>query len=684
MKHPYVVCVCIGIGAILPACQPGPVQTSSEAALRRSLADMIRRELGEPGASPARQITTSEASEEAFVREFELQEFVDQLRGMAGPASYEEFFADLPMGENLFGEEHQVIGLTLDDAIALAVNQNLQVQFARLSPAINAAQVAEAEAAFDWTFFTNLEFQDNEQPIVDRASSGFGIGGDFRRSTDVALTTGVRRLLTSGGQLTLQQELGYNDSDERGLTLTPNPANRANLTAQFDQPLLRNFGSHVALAQVRINRNAERNAVASLQQELNQTVTETERAYWQLVQAYYDLLILQRLVDRGEEVLQQIVARRAVDVNQAQRANAAARLEDRKADVLRARNAVRRASDRLKTLINRPDLPVSGETLIVPLDAPLPEAIEFSLADAIGAALEHRPEIAQAILSIDDTTIRQIVADNARLPQLDLRVQLSLQSLEDDLRTAYATAVDREFFSAVIGLFYEVPIGNRAAESVFRRRLLERQQAVVSFENTVQQVILEVKNALDNLTTNYRLIEQERINRIAAAESLRVLQVQKEKGQGGYTIERLETELNQQERLANAERGEIQALVDYAISLAESHRAMGTTLQRNRIDFVVPDAPGEVPDRPLWELLGEELRTDGTEQSEASPAQTPHGTRDDGASEQEESAPAMIEDESSEAPTDDTESPAGGEEGSDAGSPDEGGDGGGGADEGRP
>ena len=72
----------------------------------------------------------------------------------------------------------------------------------------------------------------------------------------------------------------------------------------------------------------------------------------------------------------------------------------------------------------------------------------------------------------------------------------------------------------------------------------------------------------------------------------RHLQVRKENLQGGYSIEQLETELNQQERLSNAERDEVQALVDYAVSLAESHQAMGTTLQRNRVDFVVPDVVG--------------------------------------------------------------------------------------------
>jgi len=579
---------------VLVGCQPGPLSTSSEPALRRSLIDMVQSELREPTAHPRRQITQQQASAEAFIEKFKLQAWVGQLEQMAGPGSYVDMFSDLPMGENLYGQEHKLMALSLQDAVASAVDQNLQVQFARLTPALNAAAVGEAEAAFDWVFFSNIQYRDSEQPVIDRATAGFGLGGDFRRETDVGVTAGVRRLTTAGGQLTLQQELGYNDATERGLALTPSPANRGILTAQYDQPLLRNFGSNVALAQVRINRNAERNAVATLHSELIRVVTDTERAYWQLAQAYYDLLILQRLMERGETVLGQVQARfNAGDVNQAQQANAAARVADRRADVWRARNAVRIASDRLKALINRPGLAVSTEVLILPTDMPLPEAIEFSLSDAVASALEHRPEIAQAILSIDDTTIRQVVADNARLPQLDLRLQARLQSLEDDTRTALATEFDREFFEASIGLFYEMPIGNRAAQAVFRRRLLERQQAVLSFQNTVQQVLVEVKNALNNVRTNFLLIEQEKINRLAQAENLRVLEVQKQNREGGFTIERLETELNQQERLANAERAEIQAIVDYAISLGEGHQAMGTTLERNRIDFVLPKVEGE-------------------------------------------------------------------------------------------
>ncbi len=592
MNQPRGLALLSALLVVLGGCQVSPLNTSAEPAMRRSLVDMVRRELLEPAGRPGRQITVQDMSEEDFIVKFDLGQFEDQIMEMAGPDSYVEAFGSLPMDENFFGETHEVVGLSLKDAVGMALEQNLQVQFARLTPSINGAQVAEAEAAFDWVFFSSVQFQDTETPIVDRSTAGFGLGGDFRRSTDVAFTAGIRRLTTAGGQLTLQQEVGYNDSDERGLALTPNPANRASLTAQYDQPLLRNFGSRVALAQVRISQNAERAAVANLKSELNRVLTDTERAYWQLVRAYYDLMILERLTERGRTVLAQVQARRDFDVNRAQIANAAARVQGRIANMGRARNGVRLASDRLKALINHPDLAVSSEVLILPVDLPLAEPIEFSLADAIVSALDERPEIAQAILSIDDTTIRQVVAENARLAQLDLRVQVRYQALEDDFRTAYATTLDQTFFDASIGLFYEIPIGNRAGEAVLRRRLLERQQAVLSFENTTQQVLLEVKNSLNNLKTNFELIEQEKLNRIAQAENLRVLQVRKENLPGGYSIEQLETELNQQERLSNSERDEIQALVDYAVSLAESHQAMGTTLRRNRVDFVVPDVEG--------------------------------------------------------------------------------------------
>jgi len=97
----------------------------------------------------------------------------------------------------------------------------------------------------------------------------------------------------------------------------------------------------------------------------------------------------------------------------------------------------------------------------------------------------------------------------------------------------------------------------------------------------------EVKSALDRVVLNYQLIDQTKTSRIAAANVLRVLVVEKEIGPG-FTVERLDLELSRQEGLAQAERDEVQAMTDYNSALADLFQAMGTTLERNNVQFVVP------------------------------------------------------------------------------------------------
>ncbi len=558
--------------------------------MHRSLVDTIRRELAEPSQAPERRVTERESTAPALQID---ERVMPELETMAGPGSYALEPDDLPLAEDLLGRSQRVVAVSLERAVRSAVERNLELQFARLAPAIAESQIVAAEAAFDWVLFSNLEYTRTDSPQASVAS--FGVPSPaVTDQNSITNTTGIRRQLLSGGTLTLQQAITYLDDQSPGRQLQPNASWRLGLTAQFDQPLLRNAGSGVSMAQVRLARNAERSTVAGLQSELIRTVTETEAAYWELYRAHRDLMILQRLFDRGVQVRDQVIERRRIDVSRAQIANAVARVESRRADVLRAQTTLRRASDRLKVLINDDAFPIGSEALLIPADEAVDEAIEFSLLDAITTAIEKRPEVARAILSIDDTSIRQTVADNQRLPQLDLRLQGRFEELQDNLGDAYGDIIDGQFISYLVGLFFEQPIGNRGAEAVARQRRLERMQAVISYRNTIQQVVLELKTALDTVRLNYRLIEQTRVSRLAAAEVLRALQIEKQLLRG-FTIEFLDLELNRQESLAASEREELQALVDYNTALGNYYAALGLTLERNGIQFDVPD-PGMVID----------------------------------------------------------------------------------------
>jgi outer membrane protein len=577
----------------LAGCSSSPLAERSEQDLRDSVVQAIRQELRDAEQNPQQRFT----EREEYSRQLPIEEqFLEEGRAMAGPASYSP--EDSRIEKDLLGRRPDVVHISLEHAIRTAVDKNLAIQFARLEPAIAEAQVVQAEAAFDWVFTSNLTWSNLDRVSPGQSTGGFNATRTEQQSNSVSSTSGLRRALTTGGQLSVEQQLVYTDADSPTQTFTPNPATSLSLTATLDQPLLRNFGSDVSLAQVRINRNLERTAIAQLRVDLNQLVHNVETAYWDVYQSQRNLMILRRLLDRGVEVSRQLEIRKqqGLDVDQAQLSDAVARVQARRSNVVTAEIALRRNSDRLKQLINDPNLSVGSEVMLIPADVPVDETVQYSLLDSITTAVAQRPEVLQSILAIDNSSIQQIVANNRRLPQLDLRTQLGLNGLDDDL-SVYGETLEGNFVDYVVGLVFEQPIGNREAEAVARQRRLERNQAVISYRNTVQNIVREVKDALDSVRLNYTLVDQTAAARISAAESLRSLEVQLDFIQGRTALQ-LDQLLTRQERVANAEQTEIQALSDFNRSVSDLYRATGTILTRNRVELVIPDASDEI--RPWY------------------------------------------------------------------------------------
>lgn len=591
-------------------CQSSPLARTTEAELRRTMLDALQREITQSTEAPApTRLTTPEPDLAKLEIRPEHLELVENEYSVAADLARAAVIAGedgdpaaVLAGDNLLGLPTETAGISLERAVQTAVANNLDAEVARYAPAIDQATVVEAEAAFDWLLFGSASYQDSRIPRAGQGLGGGTTGVLFEESTAFNAAAGVRRTLTTGGSLGLTHSIGETDVESSffGAEPEPNPARSAGFEVELNQPLLRGFGETVNLAEIRLARNAERASVSDLRAELIDTVTETERAYWELAQRYRELVIFTRLLERGEQVRDDILARRVQDARQAQVADAVARVERRRADVIRVRQAVRRASDNLKRLVNDPSLPVGSEVLLVPLDDPGSPEVTVSLLDSITTAVAERPELDIALLSIDDAEIREQVARNLRQPRLDLQAQARLLGLDSSYGGAYEESVANRFVDDwLIGLIFEQPIGNRAGEAAFRRARLQRMQSVVGYRRAVQLVVLDVKNALDAVITNHTLIEQSTLSRIAQGEALRTLVVEKELTNLGYTVERLNVELNQQEALAQAQINEVAAVITYNTALADLYAAMGTTLERARIDLIVPDAnqlgPGEYP-----------------------------------------------------------------------------------------
>jgi len=585
-----------------------PFEMQSTQELRREVEQSFEREAADSRSSPEVRPLARTPGEVSFP-----PERMAELEGMAGAESYRrevppvstDLTEDLDpeklrgiiereplatkLGPDLLGNETRVFQVSLEQTLAAALRNNLDVQQAQLRPAIGGAAVAAAEAAFDWAFFAGYEWERLDQARQVPVVNGVPVGVGASMSDSNSYETGVRKRLTSGGTFSVSQGMTNYDDRSPDISIFPDPSNAPFLQLRLDQPLLRGAGSEVALAEVRLTRNAERDEILVLKSTLIATLTETERAYWELVQALQRLRVVQRLLLRGIVTRDVLAARLDFDVQPSEYSEAVATVESRRAQVIREVNNLRRASDRLKLLINDPELTVGSEILLLPVDEAIDEGLSLSLLDSIQTAISNRPEVQRAILGIDDASIRQTVARNARLPLLDLAMQTRFAGLDESASEGYEDITEAQFVDFLVGVQFEQPIGNRQAEALYRQRQLERLSATVAYRQTLQNVVLSVKNAMRELGVNYQLIEQTRASRLASAENLRTLLVQ-ERTTRALSPDFLDLKFRRQEALASAELQEIAALIDYNIAIADYHAALGTTLERNRVAFVVPDA----------------------------------------------------------------------------------------------
>jgi outer membrane protein len=513
-----------------------------------------------------------------------------QLDAISGSDYYNKI--PIELGTDLAGSpETKTVKLSLKEAVRMSVENNLRSKAAKLLPAVAQAQITQAEAAFDATFFTNLDqtFADTPRPLT---TGSLSTTGQYTNTT--TLTTGIKKNLSTGGQITTQTSFSRKyESPSINATNGTTPFlsyYEANVGVFVNQPLLRGFGSDVVRAQVLLSENAMDQANQDVRTSIMQVAVDAETAYWNIVFARAQLRILTDYATKIKEIRDIITTRGTIggggfDVEPSDITEANARYDQAIANIIRARQSIRQASDQLKQLINNDEIPLASEVLIVPVDVPVDAPIKYSLLDSVSVALRNRPEIKKALSQIDDATIRTRVADNGRLPQLNASAGIRYNGLGKSVGSAYGTVTDGNYIDYLLGMQFEVPIGNRGPEAVYTQSLLARQGSVLSYQKTSQDVVLQVKSALRTLLTNYELIGALREQRRSAADSYRSTKQKFDQGEP-YTPAFLDLLFRRAQSDADAQIQEIQSLTGYNASISQFYQTLGTLMEYNGINFL--------------------------------------------------------------------------------------------------
>ena len=87
--------------------------------------------------------------------------------------------------------------------------------------------------------------------------------------------------------------------------------------------------------------------------------------------------------------------------------------------------------------------------------------VEADLQESIAKALENRPEYSQAKLDLENSNISIKVAENRKLPILDLEGSFSLNGLGDGLGEPFSQIGGVDYSSWDVGLALRMPLGER-------------------------------------------------------------------------------------------------------------------------------------------------------------------------------------------------------------------------------
>ncbi len=467
------------------------------------------------------------------------------------------------------------LNITITQAVLLALENNKSLVVQRFSPQIKRTLEQQELAIFDPDL--TGEFADEHTKVT--------AGPIKSRSNDSSMAVGIQEFLPMGTTLGITGSTGVDQlvSDEYA----------SRIAFGITQSLLRGFGTQVNLASVNQARLDTKISQYELRGFVQSLVAQVEETYWDYALAERQIEIFNQSLELARKQLQEIRERINLgDLAPSELAAAEAEVALRREDLINARSALAKTKLSLLHLINPPGANLWNREIVLQ-SLPVGPSIELdSVEPHIALALQMRPDLNQAKLLWQRDELEVLKTRNGLLPKMDLFITLGRTGYSDSFGNSIKNVHD-DNYDVSVGLTFEYPPLNRAAEASHIRAVLTRQQAREAMNNLSQLIEVDVRSAYLEIV---RTQEQ-----VAATAATRKLQEEKlrwetEKLRVGKSTSLLVAQA--QRDLLSSQISEVQAVVNYMKAFVEMYMLEGSLLERRGIagpghePVRLPDMPG--------------------------------------------------------------------------------------------
>lgn len=473
----------------------------------------------------------------------------------------------------------QVRRLTVDEAVRLALENNLGIQIARIDPLIEDLTVAVARSAWTPTFNTTMQGASTDTP-----NNSFLSGSLSDKTTNgrMGSNVGVTQLTKWGGSYSV----GWDSARSTTTNLFSNfsPQLQSSLSLDITQPLLRNLTIDSARQAVRLSQNNREIADVGVRQTLATTSRLVRRAYWDLAYANAALVVFQQSLDLARESLRETNQRIQIGTTPPIDAvEAEAEVATRDEAVIVAQAQIETAQDTLRALVFNPSAPDFWTTRIEPADLPVFAPIPVDVDGVVRNALQTRTDLEQARKSIEATDINIRYFRNQSLPDVTASVNYGLTGLggtqflrgagfpgpivgqaQRSFGTVLGDLFGNQFPSWTAALNISYPLGRSPQEASLARARLLASQEQTQLRNAELQVVTAVRNVARQVLTNQKRVESTRVSRGLAEQRLDAEQRKLAAGTSTNFIV-----FQTQRDLAQARNNELSAILDYNRSLVD-------------------------------------------------------------------------------------------------------------------
>ena len=430
--------------------------------------------------------------------------------------------------------------LSLKNYLALVMSNNTDIQIQMLGLEMPKNAIQRAFGAWDpraTASFNSTRATTPPTSALDGATELKTLSQPLAMSVTQTLPEGINYTVAWGGSKSTSNS-SFN---------TYNPAMASNFAITFSQPLIQNRGTYVNRLSLMTARSRLKISEFGLKVQLLGLVSAAESAYWDVVSARESLKVAEGARDVAAAFLKlsqkqlELGALSPLDIF-----NPEQQLATNEVGVAQARFNLVQKEDALRKQISAdldPDVRKLPLVLTDLADMPL-ESVNFDAEQSVQLALQNRPDLKQAVqtLDVDDLGIQS--ARNELLPNLALTgnytingrggVYLTrtnvfdpsgnassvLTSVPGGIADALTQMFGFGFSSYQLGLRLTLPIKSRAASADMADAVVRRKQDTLTLRTTQQGIRLDILNAITNVESSKESVKLAKIARDFAQKAL--------------------------------------------------------------------------------------------------------------------------------------------------------------------